>query len=78
MAPMTIMAGRPIPRVPPARAAPNCARNFRDSTSQLLAVLQLQLHQLSPIDHPDAESLIDECQQAIREIREQICALNIG
>jgi signal transduction histidine kinase len=52
------------------------ARELHDSTSQLLVVLQLQLHQLSLIDHPDAGSLIDECQQTIREIRDQIRGLD--
>ena len=54
------------------------ARELHDSTSQLLVVLQLKLHQLSLIDHPGAEPLIEECQETIREIREQIRALNVG
>lgn len=53
------------------------ARKLHDSTSQLLAVLQLQLHQLMQLDDSSARPLIRECQQTIGEIRDQIRALNL-
>lgn len=53
------------------------ARELHDSTSQLLVVLQLQLHRLTQIDDPQTESLVEECRQTISDIREQIRALNL-
>lgn len=52
-------------------------REIHDSTSQLLVVLQLQLHRLNEIDDPDVQSLIVEFSETIGEIRTQIRALNL-
>jgi signal transduction histidine kinase len=53
-------------------------RELHDSTSQLLVVLQLQLHRLKEIDDPKAQSLIAEFEATIGEIRRQIRSLNLG
>lgn len=53
------------------------ARELHDSTSQLLVVLQFQLHQLMQVEDSSAGPLIHECQQTIGEIRDQIRALNL-
>jgi len=53
------------------------ARELHDSTSQLLVVLQLQLHRLTQIDDSETDSLLDECRQTISDIRQQIRALNL-
>ena len=53
------------------------ARELHDSTSQLLVVLQLQLHQLGNLSRPEAEPLIHECQETIKEIRQQIRSLDL-
>lgn len=52
------------------------ARELHDSTSQLLVVLQLQFSQLNEIADPEAERIIAECKHTIREIQQQIRALN--
>ena len=52
-------------------------RELHDSTSQLLVVLQLQLHRLKAIDDPVAQSLIVEFSRTISEIRQQIRALTL-
>lgn len=53
------------------------ARDLHDSTSQLLAVMQLQLGRLKRESVPEARALIDECERTIREIHEQIRALDL-
>jgi signal transduction histidine kinase len=52
------------------------ARELHDSTSQLLVALQLQIHRLNGLGQPNAKPMIDECKQIIREIHEQIRALD--
>ena len=42
-----------------------------------MAALQSQLDQLGVVDHPDAGSLIDECNETLEEIRQQIRALGV-
>jgi signal transduction histidine kinase len=53
------------------------ARELHDSTSQLLAVLQLQLAQLRRADGAGAAPLIEECEETIRQIREEIRGLGL-
>lgn len=48
------------------------ARELHDSTSQLLAVLQLNLGRLRRQDDPDRESNIAKCEDIIAEIGERI------
>lgn len=52
------------------------ARELHDSTSQLLVALQMQLHMLKELGHAGAGPLIDECKRTVREIHEQIRALD--
>ena len=53
------------------------ARELHDSTSQLLVALQLQLHRLNELGDPSTRPLIDECKRTVREIHEQIRALEL-
>jgi signal transduction histidine kinase len=50
------------------------ARELHDGNSQLLVALQLQLNHLRRSDPLSGVSLIEECEDTIREIREQIRA----
>jgi signal transduction histidine kinase len=51
------------------------ARDLHDSTSQTLALLQLQLGQLKRSSGaPKIASVVEEIEQTIRDIREQIRA----
>ena len=54
------------------------AREIHDSTSQALVVLQLQLGRLRRMNRPDAEHIIEECEQAIVAIRDQLRTLGSG
>ena len=53
------------------------ARELHDSTSQLLVVLQLQLHRLTMIEDAESQSLVEECRQTVNDIREQIRAIKL-
>lgn len=48
------------------------ARDLHDGTSQLLTVMQLTLGRLKRSTGDEAAALIDECERAVREIRDQI------
>lgn len=52
------------------------AREVRDSTSQQLVVLQLQLSTLKRFKHPGAEALIEECERAIDELQQRIRSID--
>jgi signal transduction histidine kinase len=51
------------------------ARELHDSTSQLLAVLQLNLGRLRRQADPERETNISECEKIIAEIGERIRSL---
>ena len=53
------------------------ARELHDSTSQLLVVLQLELHRLQESNLPRAQPIIKELRRTIGEIREQIRELGL-
>jgi len=48
------------------------ARDLHDGTSQLLTLMQLTLARLKEAAGDDAGPLVEECQSAIQEIRDQI------
>lgn len=54
------------------------ARELADSTSQPLAVLELDLGLLKRLGLGKAGALIEQCEEAIAEIRRQIGALDSG
>ena len=47
-------------------------RDLHDSTSQLLVLMQLKLGELRRSGSPDARAIVEECEQVIRDLREQI------
>ena len=53
------------------------AQDLHDSTSQLLVLIELQLGNLRRSSAKDALPLIEDCSETIREIREQIRALDL-
>ena len=52
------------------------ARDLHDATSQLVALLQLQLGRLKRTATGHAAPLIEECEKVIREMHEQIRSLS--
>jgi len=53
------------------------ARDLHDGTSQTLTAMQLLLGRLRRMRNHEADPLIDECERAIREVREHIRSLNL-
>jgi signal transduction histidine kinase len=47
-------------------------RDLHDGTSQLLTLMQLKFAELRRSNEPDTAAIIEQCEDAIREIREQI------
>jgi signal transduction histidine kinase len=54
------------------------ARELHDTTSQSLVAFQLHLGRLKHLHMPETASIIGECEEAIREIREHIRAFDVS
>lgn len=52
------------------------ARELHDSTSQLLAALQMQLCKLRSLSGTDAEAIFGECNDIAAQLRQSIRDLN--